>query len=57
MSNSRFDTPQTIESFQNIATIFKISAKIVISNVDKNQNIGTHSICNFSTNFFGGAGK
>jgi len=29
-----------IISFQNFATIFEISAKIVISTFDKNENIG-----------------
>jgi len=43
-----------IESFRNFGTIFKILAKIVISNFDKNENIGEHSICNFGTNFLGG---
>jgi len=42
-----------IESFRNFATIFKISANIVISKFDKNENIGNHSICNFSTNLSG----
>jgi len=46
-----------IESFRNFATIFKISAKIVISNFDKNENTGEHSICNFSTYYFGGQGN
>jgi len=28
-------------------------AKNLIKKVDKNENIGEHSICNFSTNFSG----
>jgi len=47
-----------IESFRNFATILKIMEKIVISqNVDKNEYIEEHSICNFSTNFSGGQGN
>jgi len=46
-----------MKSFRNLATIFKILAKIVISNFYKNENIGEHSICNFSTKFGGGGGQ
>jgi len=42
-----------MESFKNFAAFFKISANNVILNFDKNENIGEHSICNFSTNFIG----
>jgi len=28
--------------------------QIWFQNIDKNENIGEHSICNFSTNLFGG---
>jgi len=42
-----------IASFQNLGTIFKISAKIVILT----KMIGEHSICNFSTNCFRGQGN
>jgi len=44
-----------IESFQNFDTIFTILAKkLYIQKVDKNENIGERSICNFSTIFWGG---
>jgi len=37
-----------IEPFRNLATIF------YFQNLYKNENIGEHSICNFSTIFLGG---
>jgi len=43
--------------FRNFDIIFKISAKNCnFKKFDKNENIGEHSICNFSINF-SGAGK
>jgi len=32
----------------------KFWQKLQFQNLDKNENIEEHSICNFSTNFFGG---
>jgi len=43
-----------IESFRTFATIFKILTKLSFQNVDTNENIEKHSICNFLSNFLGG---
>jgi len=46
-----------IESLQNFAKKFKkFQQKLKFQNIDKSENIGEHSICHFSTNFWG-AGK
>jgi len=43
-----------IEYFKNFTTFKKNLPKMQIQNFCKNEDIGEHSICNFSTNLFGG---
>jgi len=43
-----------IQAFKISQPSVRISAKIVIINFEKIANIGEHSICNLSTNFFVG---